>query len=164
MNPRNESVGLCKKTTVQANELFTKCTHLNFQHPIFRLLQSGWTQILSCGMVHHQFTMFTAAKSTNLTSLRQKGDRHAVKIPHITCNVHFKRFSRAWICTRLCDRITHAGDGRWPRYQAKSLACPICVFINLWKSVYIRIKDMTLSKLISANQWYQIWQSLFGVN
>ena len=30
------------------------------------------------------------------------------------------------------NRITRAGDGRWPRYQAKSLACPICVFINLW--------------------------------
>ena len=27
----------------------------------------------------------------------------------------------------LCDiLITHAGDGRWPRYQAKSLACPGC--------------------------------------
>ena len=22
--------------------------------------------------------------------------------------------------------ITRAGDGRWPRYQAKSLACPGC--------------------------------------
>ena len=31
-----------------------------------------------------------------------------------------------------CDRVTRAGDGRWPRYQVKSLACPICVFINLW--------------------------------
>ena len=27
----------------------------------------------------------------------------------------------------LCDiLITRAGDGRWPRYQAKSLACPGC--------------------------------------
>ena len=29
----------------------------------------------------------------------------------------------------LCDiLITRAGDGRWPRYQAKSLACPGCVY------------------------------------
>ena len=27
----------------------------------------------------------------------------------------------------LCDiLIMRAGDGRWPRYQAKSLACPGC--------------------------------------
>ena len=31
--------------------------------------------------------------------------------------------------------VTRAGDGRWPRYQAKSLACPICVFINLWSDI-----------------------------
>ena len=32
----------------------------------------------------------------------------------------------------LCDiLIKRAGDGRWPRYQAKSLACPGCVFITL---------------------------------
>ena len=30
----------------------------------------------------------------------------------------------------LCDiLITRAGDGRWPRYQAKSLACPGCDYI-----------------------------------
>ena len=32
----------------------------------------------------------------------------------------------------LCDiLITRAGDGRWPRYQAKSLACPGCGTIAL---------------------------------
>ena len=35
----------------------------------------------------------------------------------------------------LCDiLITRAGDGRWPRYQAKSLACPGCVLDPLIKT------------------------------
>ena len=44
-------------------------------------------------------------------------------------------------CTResVYARVTEKselraqGTGVGPRYQAKSLACPICVFINLWR-------------------------------
>ena len=39
--------------------------------------------------------------------------------------------SRAWVViVRHLDYIliTRAGDGRWPRYQVKSLACPGCVY------------------------------------
>ena len=35
---------------------------------------------------------------------------------------HF-RLRELLLCNIL---ITRAGDGRWPRYQAKSLACPGC--------------------------------------
>ena len=36
----------------------------------------------------------------------------------------------------LCDiLITRAGDGRWPRYQAKSLACPGCAFTTYNHSI-----------------------------
>ena len=36
----------------------------------------------------------------------------------------------------LCDSlITRAGDGCWPRYQAKSLACPGCEF-NTFSCIY----------------------------
>ena len=38
--------------------------------------------------------------------------------------------SRESVQARVTE--SRAGDGCWPRYQAKSLACPICVFINLW--------------------------------
>ena len=46
--------------------------------------------------------------------------------------------SRAWfVIVRHLDYIliTRAGDGRWPRYQVKSLACPGCVG-NIFREKY----------------------------
>ena len=55
--------------------------------------------------------------------------------------------ARESVQSRSCDRITRAGDGRWPRYQAKSLACPICVLL-----IYgIRIDLDPRSRVASPN-------------
>ena len=35
--------------------------------------------------------------------------------------------------------FTRAGDGRWPRYQAKSLACPGCVLIAVYDRSRVRL-------------------------
>ena len=57
--------------------------------------------------------------------------------------------SRAWVViVRHLDYIliTRAGDGRWPRYQAKSLACPGCVLyplqITLFKMATQRLQGL----------------------
>ena len=72
---------------------------------------------------------------------------------------------RAWICTCSCDRITRAGDGRWPRYQVKSLACPICVFINLWctTSGFIVYPGSLFVLWILMNQSFQLPHAEVGM-
>ena len=52
----------------------------------------------------------------------------------------------------LCDiLITRAGDGRWPRYQAKSLAFPGCVW-NIEK-IQERISSVSLHIINFRNNW-----------
>ena len=51
----------------------------------------------------------------------------------------------------LCDiLITRAGDGRWPRYQAKSLACPGC---GLKATVSFRWEWSGLPCLVQLLTW-----------
>ena len=44
--------------------------------------------------------------------------------------------------------ITRTGDGRWPRYQAKSLACPGCAVVAMITTLTqdCRIGDVANSK------------------
>ena len=60
--------------------------------------------------------------------------------------------SRAWVViVRHLDYIliTRTGDGRWPRYQAKSLACPGC---GLRSWVIRELASRLDSRLLSY--WY----------
>ena len=62
----------------------------------------------------------------------------------------------------LCDiLITRAGDGRWPRYQAKSLACPGCGVHPLsWllsnnrleKVPFVSVRHTSSNRLLLSNQ------------
>ena len=63
------------------------------------------------------------------------------------CRVTAKVFTRESVHARM-TRITRAGGGRWPRYQVKSLACPICVFINLWAKRWNYMWNQHISLLL----------------
>ena len=75
--------------------------------------------------------------------------------------------SRAWVViVRHLDYIliTRAGDGRWPRYQAKSLACPGCVAVTLSFTVNNIVQCMLLLFVVFEHSlsWItdQLWNGL----